>query len=57
MDVRVEKRDQVTIVGLEIKTYGIMKKSEPNSIPGLWEEFSEVEDQIPNLANNHENMD
>ncbi|SEQ15200.1 GyrI-like domain-containing protein [Piscibacillus halophilus] len=54
MDVRVEKRDKVTLVGMEIKTYGIMKKGEPNTIPGLWEEFNQVADQIPNLVAEYE---
>ncbi|MGP4071638.1 GyrI-like domain-containing protein [Piscibacillus sp. B03] len=54
MDVRVEKRDKVTLIGIEIKTYGIMKKSEPNSIPGLWEEFNQSTERIPNVKNQHE---
>ncbi|RPF53275.1 GyrI-like domain-containing protein [Aquisalibacillus elongatus] len=53
MDVRVEYREKVTLIGMEIKTYGIMKKGEPNSIPGLWEDFNQVSHQIPNLVDTH----
>ncbi|TFB22949.1 hypothetical protein E3U55_06830 [Filobacillus milosensis] len=54
MDVKVEKRSKVILIGMEIKTYGIMKKDVPNSIPGLWEEFNKVSDQISNRVNEHE---
>ncbi|GEL77616.1 GyrI-like domain-containing protein [Tenuibacillus multivorans] len=54
MEVKVEKREKVTLIGMEIKTYGMMPKGAPHSILDLWDAFKEHINRIPNRVNQRE---